>query len=130
MTIGLLSNSAHNEINECISELRFRSPGITDIAVVSIEGLPIASSVMGDADDNRLSAMTAASVSLGERVVMELNKGDVQRILIEGNLGYIITMEAGPNAVITVSTTKDAKLGLLFLDIERSAKKIEQILSI
>ncbi|MHA1303532.1 MAG: roadblock/LC7 domain-containing protein [Candidatus Heimdallarchaeaceae archaeon] len=129
LSFGLSTTAASHDIIECLNELRFRSLGITDIAVVSVEGLPIASLVLDNLNETRFSAMTAASISLGERVVSELNKGNIKKILIEGELGFIVTMQAGENAVITVSTTKDAKLGLLFLDLERSALKIARILS-
>ena len=129
LSFGILTNKISEEITDCISELRFKSPGILDIAVVSVEGLPIASLMLDNIDETRISAMTAASLSLGERVVSELRKGKVKKILIEGDNGYIVTMQAGENAVITVSTTPDTKLGLLFLDLERAAIKLGKLLA-
>ena len=120
----------NEQLKNCLNDLRFRSPGIVDIAVVSIEGLPITSIVIENVEETRFAAMTAAMLSLGERVAAELNKGNLKKIFVEGENGYIITMQAGENAVLTVSSTADAKLGLLFLDMERAAKTIAKILSI
>jgi predicted regulator of Ras-like GTPase activity (Roadblock/LC7/MglB family) len=121
--------SVNNELMECINELRFKSVGIVDVAVVSLEGLPIVSLVLERVEETRFAAMTAAMLSLGERVATELNKGLLKKIFVEGDHGYIITMQAGDTAVLTVSATTDTKLGLLFLDMERTAGKIANVLS-
>jgi len=129
VSFGITSVQSNNEIVECINELRFRSPGIVDIAVVSVEGLPIASLILDTVDETRFAAMTAATLSLGDRVVAELRRGRLKKVLIEGDQGYIITLQAGDNAVLTISATPDAKLGLLFLDLQRAAERIAKILT-
>lgn len=121
--------SMNSELMECINELRFRSPGIIDVSIVSVEGLPIASVVLEQIEETRFAAMTAAMLSLGERVALELKKGGLKKIFVEGEHGHIITMQAGENAVLTVSSTPDAKLGLLFLDMSRAAEKVARLLS-
>jgi len=121
--------SINAELIECINELRFRSIGIVDVAVVSLEGLPLVSLVLERVEETRFAAMTAAMLSLGERVSTELNKGLLKKIFVEGDHGYIISMQAGENAVLTVSATTDTKLGLLFLDMERASAKISKILT-
>ena len=122
-------DSVSKELMECINELRFRSTGIVDVAIVSLEGLPIVSLVLENVEETRFSAMTAAILSLGERVATELNKGLLKKIFIEGDYGVIVTMQAGEDAVLTVSATTDTKLGLLFLDMQRATEKIARILS-
>ncbi len=119
----------NNELMDCLSELRFRSQGIIGAAIVSIEGLPIATMVLDAIDDTRFSAMTAAMLSLGERVAIELNKGVLKKILIEGEYGYIVSLQAGSDAVLTVNASSDVKLGLLFLDMQRIAEKVESLLT-
>ena len=121
--------SVNAELKDCINELRFKSVGIVDVAIVSLEGLPIVSLVLERIEETRFAAMTAAMLSLGERVATELNKGLLKKIFVEGDHGYIITMQAGDSAVLTVSATTDTKLGLLFLDMERAADKIANILA-
>ena len=121
--------SINAELMECINELRFRSIGIVDVAVVSLEGLPLVSLVLERVEETRFAAMTAAMLSLGERVSTELNKGLLKKIFVEGDHGYIVSMQAGENAVLTVSATTDTKLGLLFLHMERTSAKISKILT-
>ncbi len=114
---------------DAINSLRFKSPGVMDVAIVSIEGLPITSYILDDIEGIRFSAMTAAMLSLGERAANELKKGDLKKILIEGEHGYILTVSAGDDAVLTVSTNNQVKLGLLFLELNNMSKKVSKILA-
>lgn len=101
---------------------------IKGAAVVSVEGLPIASALPRDYDETRIAAMTAAILSLGERASQELEKGEMEQIYIRGKDGYLLVMSAGPNAVLTVSTTKDIKLGLVFLECKRVCDRIAKLI--
>ena len=115
------------ELEDILKNLTASIPEILSAAVVSVEGLPIASMMPEGIDDTRIAAMTAAMLSLGERAAIELDKGALEQILIRGENGYLIVMAGGSNAVLTVSTTRDVKLGLIFLDCKRACEKIAQI---
>jgi predicted regulator of Ras-like GTPase activity (Roadblock/LC7/MglB family) len=115
------------ELEEILKNLTANIPEILATAVVSVEGLPIASMMPQEVDDTRIAAMTAAMLSLGERAALELNKGALEQIIIKGENGYLIVIGAGPNAVLTVSATKEVKLGLIFLDCKRACEKISKI---
>ncbi|HAA32159.1 MAG TPA: hypothetical protein DCE56_36225 [Cyanobacteria bacterium UBA8553] len=56
-------------------------------AVVTPDGLPLSSSLPGSMDDERVSAMSAAMLSLGDRISRELARGEIDRIYIEGEQG-------------------------------------------
>ena len=126
---GIEFDSKTNELKSVLKELESSVPEIEAAAVVSIEGLPIASQLPPEVEETRLAAMTAAMLSLGERVAQEVGRGQLERVFIEGKHGFIISAAAGPNAVLTVSARKEAKLGLVFLDMSRSAQTIENLLS-
>ena len=113
-----------NKVREILDELDSKVPAIEALAVVSVEGLPIESKLPQEIDETRVAAMTAAIISLGERAAMELNKGILEHILVRGTNGILLVMYCGENAVLTVSTTVDVKLGLIMLDCKRSAQKI------
>lgn len=92
-----------------------------------MEGLPIFSIVPRGYDDTVISAMVATLLSLSERTVIEMDIGRFKQIYIKGNNGYILAVEAEP-AVLAVSTTEKAKLGLIFLECERASYEISKIL--
>ncbi len=110
-----------------LRDLEAAVPQIQAAAIVSVEGLPIASILPSNVDETMIAAMTAAMLSLGERAAAELDKGELEQVYVKGKDGYIIVMGAGANAVLTLSATKDVKLGLIFLEMERAAKKIAKL---
>lgn len=103
-------------------------PEVKAAAIVSVEGLPIASALPQGVDETRIAAMTAALLSLAERAVIEMDKGDFIQLFVKGTDGYLLVLSAGMNAVLTVSTTKDVRLGLIFLDCKRTCEKIAKLI--
>ena len=106
---------------EELKKLQISSPDIQASAIVSSDGLIIASALPTNVEEDRVSAMSAAMLSLGERISTELNRGDLDQIYIRGDSGYVMLMAVGNEAVLTVMANENAKLGLIFLDIRRTA---------
>ena len=98
-------------------------------ALVTPDGLPLASSLPGGMDDERVSAMSAAMLSLGERIGKELVRGDIDRIYVEGEDGFSILTSCGEEAVFLVLAGKTAKQGVLMLEIKRALAELKPLLS-
>ncbi len=94
-------------------------------ALVTPDGLPLASSLPGGMDDERVSAMSAAMLSLGERIGKELARGDIDRIYVEGSEGFSILTKCGEEAVFIVLAGKAAKQGVLMLEIKRAVSELK-----
>lgn len=92
-----------------------------------MEGLPILSVMPQNFDETRFSAMVAALLSLSIRSVMDMEIGGFKQLYIKGNDGYLLIFDS-KLAVLAVSTTERAKLGLLFLECERASHEILNIL--
>lgn len=105
------------------------NPDIEGSIIVSKDGEPIYSALARDINEELVSAMSAAILSVSERALKELVRGDLKRILIESVDGIIILSEAGENAILCTLARSDASLGMLFLNIEHTSKKIAKILS-
>jgi predicted regulator of Ras-like GTPase activity (Roadblock/LC7/MglB family) len=71
--------------------------------------------------------MSAAMLSLGERTAKELARGDLSEVYVKGENGYVVLMASGENAVLTALARKDAKLGLVFLDMKRTAEEVAEL---
>ena len=112
---------------ERLRNLRLSTPDVEASAVVSIDGLPIASDLPSDVEEDRVSAMSAAMLSLGERIATELGRGMLEQVYIRGDDGYVFLTSVGEDAVLTVLARKEAKLGLIFLDMRRVAEDLTQI---
>ncbi|MFW9905179.1 MAG: roadblock/LC7 domain-containing protein [Candidatus Thorarchaeota archaeon] len=116
------------QIERILREVQSRIPDLEGLAVVTRDGLPIASALYTDTDEDRISAMTAASLSLSERVVLELERGIMEQLIITGSNGLVIIRDAGEHAVLVGIARVDAKLGLVLLDMKRAAKKLSTMI--
>jgi uncharacterized protein len=114
-----------------VDRLREMQTGNTDIqasAVVSVDGLSIASVLPPDVEEDRVSAMSAAMLSLGERIAGELGRGTVEQVYIRGKAGHVILTAVGQEAVLTTMAREQAKTGLVFLDMKRAADDLQRLL--
>lgn len=113
---------------ERLRELQASSPAIEASAVVSADGLTIASALPQGVEEDRVSAMSAAMLSLGERIASELGRGTLGEVYIKGETGYVILMSVGEEAVLTALAREKAKLGLIFLDMRRAASDLAELI--
>jgi len=97
-------------------------------ALVSPDGLALASVLPGGMDDERTAAMSASMLSLGERIGRELARGNVERIVVEGEKGYGVLVGCSGDAVLLVLANASVKQGLLFLEIKRAVGRIAPLL--
>jgi len=124
----MASKTRTEQIIQRLKELQSSTPDIEASAVVSVDGLIIASALPPDVEEDRVSAMSAAMLSLGERISSELGRGILNQVYIKGDEGYVVLMSVGEDAVLTVLARKEAKLGLLFLDMKRAAEDLAKLL--
>jgi predicted regulator of Ras-like GTPase activity (Roadblock/LC7/MglB family) len=110
-----------------LRNLQFNSSDIEASAVVSVDGLIMASALAAGIEEDRVSAMSAAMLSLGDRIAGELGRGYLDQVYIKGENGYVILMYIGEEAVLTTLARREAKLGLIFLDMRRAVEELEKI---
>jgi predicted regulator of Ras-like GTPase activity (Roadblock/LC7/MglB family) len=81
-----------------VDRLRDLQANTTDVAasaLVSVDGLIMASALPPTVEEDRVSAMSAAMLSLGERIASELRRGTLDQVYIRGNQGYVLLMAVG-----------------------------------
>ena len=115
-------------LNSILSDLNGTSADIDASAVISTDGLVMAAALPADMDEDRVGAMSAAMLSLGDRTAQELARGSLEQVLVKGEQGYVLMTYAGADSVITVVAKPRAKLGLIFLDVKRAAEAIGQVI--
>jgi uncharacterized protein len=106
--------------------------GTSDVqgaAIVSSDGLSLASTLPSSMDEERVAAMSAAMLSLGERIGSELSRGIIDRIFVEGDQGFGILTSCGVDIVLLVLASKSAKQGLLMLEIKRITSELKTALA-
>jgi len=104
------------------------SDDVEAAALVSLDGFTMASALPEGMHEDRVGAMSAAILGLGERAAVELGRGKLSQVFIEGDTGYVLLMAAGDRAVLTALANLDAKLGLLLYDMRDVADGIAGIL--
>jgi predicted regulator of Ras-like GTPase activity (Roadblock/LC7/MglB family) len=108
-----MARSRTEQMIDCLKDLQVSTPDIEASAVVSVDGLIMASSLPAGVEEDRVSAMSAAMLS--------------DQVYIRGENGYVFLMSVGEEAVLTVLARQQAKLGLLFLDMKRTAQELSKI---
>lgn len=124
-----MATSKAEEMVKRLREMHAATPEIVASAVVSVDGLTIASALPSDVEEDRVSAMSAAMLSLGERIATELNRGALDQVYIHGDDGYVILSAIGEEAVLTALAQEEAKLGLVFLEMRRAADDLAEFIS-
>ena len=119
-----MPDSRSTQMVERLRSMQAAAPDIEASAVVSVDGLIMASALQRGVEEDRVSAMSAAMLSLGERISGELGRGSLQQVYIKGGAGAILLTSIGAEAVLTALARQDAKLGLIFLEMRRAAEDI------
>ncbi len=111
-----------------LNALMHDSQDIQASALVSLDGFTMASALPDTMQEDRVGAMSAAILGLGERAAVELGRGSLSQVIIEGEGGYVMLIAAGDRAALTCLADTDAKLGLVLYDMRTAALSIAEIL--
>jgi predicted regulator of Ras-like GTPase activity (Roadblock/LC7/MglB family) len=111
-----------------LRDLQVSTPDVEASAVVSVDGLIMASALPSGVEEDRVAAMSAAMLSLGERIASELGRGMLDQVYVHGNKGYVVLMSIGEEAVLTALAREEAKLGMIFLEMRRAVDDLSKLL--
>ena len=115
-----MTKSRSEQMVDRLRTMQAAAPDIEASAIVSVDGLIMASALPAEVEEDRVSAMSAAMLSLGERIAGELGRGSLDQVYIKGDAGFIVLTSVGEEAVLTALARQDAKLGLIFLEMRRA----------
>lgn len=120
--------SREERLVAALDSLMEHSPDVQAAALVSLDGFTMASALPEGMQEDRVGAMSAAILGLGERAATELGRGHLSQVFIEGADGYVLLMAAGDRAVLTALSAPGSKLGLVLYDMRETAGEIGDIL--
>lgn len=123
-----MSSNRTQQLVARLRALQASTPEIEGAAIVSPDGLAIAAVLGAGIEEDRVAAMSAAMVSLGERIANELGRGAMEQVYIKGSGGYALLTAAGPQAVLTVMARGEVKLGLLLLELRKVVADLQYLL--
>lgn len=119
--------SRAEQMQDVLRGLRAASPDIIGSAIVNIDGFIIASVLPSEIDEELVSGMAAAMLGVGERISTELMASNMEQTYVRSEKGYVILNAVGEDSVLIVLTTKEAKLGLVFIEIKRRSKELSKL---
>lgn len=122
-------NASHTQqLNERLRALLASTPEIEGAALVSDDGLIISSVLAPPAEEDRVAAMSAAMLSLGERIARELGRGTMEQVYIKGSNGFALLTAANEQTVLTIMASNEARLGLLLLELRKVVADLQPLL--
>ena len=120
--------SRSDRLDRAIHALLSQTPEIEAAAVVSFDGLPMAAALPPSMDEDRVAAMSAALLSLGERAAQGLGRGELSQVYIEGDAGTVFLISADDEAVLVAVAAKGAKVGMMLYEVKRAAAVVAEVL--
>jgi predicted regulator of Ras-like GTPase activity (Roadblock/LC7/MglB family) len=118
-----MSQLAHR-LEAALADLLRALPEIEAAALVTVDGLPMASVLPDGMNEDRVAAMSAALLSLGERAADGLGRGGLAQVSIEGEDGSVHLLAAGEDAVLVAVASAGAKAGLVLFELRRTAAEL------
>jgi hypothetical protein len=125
---GDTSSSRSSQLDRILFELVGQVPEIEAASVVSFDGLAMASALPESMDEDRVAAMSAALLSLGERAAEGLGRGALSQVYVEGEDGTVFLISADDEAVLVAVAAKGAKAGLMLFEVRRAAEAVADAL--
>jgi hypothetical protein len=117
-----------SRLDRAIGDLLAQAPEIEAAAVVSFDGLSMASALPATMDEDRVAAMSAALLSLGERAAEGLGRGALSQVYIEGEHGTVFLVSADDEAVLVAVASRGAKVGMMLYEVRRAAVAVADAL--
>src|SRR4051812_7599153 len=122
--------SRAGRLDKVLTDLRTKAPEIQAAAVVSFDGLPMVSDLPAGMDEDRVAAMCAALLSLGERAAEGLGRGMLNQVYIEGDNGTVFLVSADDEAVLVAVAAKGAKVGMMLYEVRLAAQNVAAALRV
>jgi uncharacterized protein len=122
------STSRASRLDRALADLLAQAPEVEAAAVVSFDGLPMASALPATMDEDRVAAMSAALLSLGERAAEGLGRGSLNQVYIEGESGTVFLVSCDDEAVLVAVAAKAAKVGMMLYEVRRAAVVVAEVL--
>lgn len=116
--------SKKEQLSDVLRKIRATIPEIIGAAVVSSEGFIVASIFPSEVDEDLVGGMAASLLGVGERISTDLMQAPMEQVFVRSLRGYIIVNAIDGNSSVVVLVSKDAKLGLIFIELRRAIAEL------
>lgn len=117
-----------DRIRDVLRTLRQASADVIGSAILTSDGFIVASLLPAEIDEELVSGMAATLLGVGERISREMMNSDMEQAYIRAKDGYVIANALTDQEVLVILTTRQAKLGLIFMEARQRAAELTRLL--
>lgn len=129
MEVKSANEVSASALRSVLRELNSSSEDIEASACISSDGYTLASVLGKGVDADRFGAMCASLLALASRAAHEVQRGELKMVMLEGELGVMLLVHAGPDAILALAAKPGKNLGMIFLDARKVAVKLLETLN-
>lgn len=111
-------------MRDILLNLNNTSSHIEASAIISKDGLVMASALPENMNEDNMGGMSAALYSVGSHSALALAGGNLEQINIQGSKGHVLITKIGKEAMLAAITKTHAEFDSIFSDLKRAAEKI------
>lgn len=115
-------------LRSVLRELNASSTDIEASACISGDGYSLASVLGKEVDPDRFAAMCASLLALAHQSAQEIQRGNLKLVLVEGDQGVMLLVQAGPDNILAVAAKPSRNLGMIFVESRKVAQKLLLVL--
>ena len=115
------------KMNAALRELRSGMPEIEAAVLISADAMALASDISEEADEEMIGALSASVLGMGERAARDLRRGELEQVYVKGDQGYLLLLQCGPDALLSLLVAPEAKLGVVFMEGKRAAEALAKL---
>ena len=118
-----------SELQSLFSQFINNNSQIQGVILTNSEGLVLISALSSNLEEEKTAAISSGVIDWVEKLFKEINKGELDRIIIEGGKGYCVLVNCQHDVFLLVIAGKVLVKGRLFLEIKSLVKQIQSSLS-
>ncbi len=122
------ASSLQSQVGDQLRMLRTSTPDILGAVVVNMDGFVISSLIPSDADEDLIAGMAASLLGVSERISADLMGAETEQVFVRSTQGYIVLTSITEEAALVLLVAREAKLGLIFLELKRAAAGLVPLL--
>jgi len=103
------------------------TPEVIGAVVVNMDGFVVSSVIPSEVDEELIGGMAAALLGVGERIAQDLMRAQMEQVYVRSPKGYVIVNAINEQSALVVLVTREAKLGLIFLEIRRVVAELGRL---
>lgn len=115
------------EFDTLLQSLNRDSNEILASGLLTVDGIMVARHLPEGVSEDKLAGLSAAILSVGDKMITDLLGGITDRVMIQSSIGYVIVTAVSVDLLLAVIATPDAKLGMIFHDVKQVAKEIQYL---